>query len=444
VTSVALVVLDTVRYDAFASAFDRLDGAWFARAYSTSHWTVPAHASLFTGRYASEVGVHGRSPTMDWAGRTLPEAFADAGHRTIGLTANPQFVRYDGWERGFDVFDGAANVARADDAIYDWEALIESTDPGPARYLRGLYEVLTTDCDTRSSLRYGYGLHRTPSYAGGVDDLRTRLAGGDFDDAFLFANVMDAHTPYRPAPGTSEPGNVVVADALAGDVTDPERLRAAYDESVRHLAAVYRDVHERLREQFDYVVTLSDHGECLGEHGLWNHSVGIHPELVHVPLVVAGDDVPDGVVHDPVDLRDVHRTVAELADVDVDSDGRDLLAGLEPTDSPELAVDLEPTTHLTESHGLLPFHRRQFERKGLPDAEYERWRTPLSGYVDERGRYAYEPEPGAFRVVGDLQRDAARRRLDDLTNALDRREVVEGDAAVSDVALARLEELGYA
>lgn len=95
--NVALVVLDTLRYDAFEEAFGWLDGTRFTRTFSTAHWTVPVHASLFTERYASKVGVHGQSLALNCHDRTLAEAFEDTGRHTRCLTANPQLYQYDGW-----------------------------------------------------------------------------------------------------------------------------------------------------------------------------------------------------------------------------------------------------------------------------------------------------------------------------------------------------------
>ena len=69
--AIAVVVLDTVRRDAFDEYFDWLPGRWFERAYSTSHRTVPAHASLFTGTYAGEIGVGGGNEHLTFDGRTL-------------------------------------------------------------------------------------------------------------------------------------------------------------------------------------------------------------------------------------------------------------------------------------------------------------------------------------------------------------------------------------
>ena len=70
--SILLVVIDTLRADAASAygsaegttpAFDALaaTGQLYTRAYAPSPWTVPSHASLFTGSSidAHGVGLHG-------------------------------------------------------------------------------------------------------------------------------------------------------------------------------------------------------------------------------------------------------------------------------------------------------------------------------------------------------------------------------------------------
>ena len=194
-TSVAVVVLDTVRADAFDEHFDWLDGLRFDRAYSTSHWTVPAHASLFTGRYASTVGVHGTSPTLDCDTETLAEGFSDAGYRTRAFSANAQLNQYEGWDRGFDEFVRTANLGRTDDDIFDWGAHIDATDPGLSRNLSGLVKCFTEDVDTRRSLRYGYDLLRTESYDGG--------GAANSSDPWPSGRSFQSSWPRRPTPTRS-------------------------------------------------------------------------------------------------------------------------------------------------------------------------------------------------------------------------------------------------
>ena len=81
--SVAIVVLDTLRKDTFDRYFEWVEGTVFDNAYSTSHWTVPAHASLITGKYGSEVGVHGKSRMFDYPGDTIVEKLQESGYTTV-------------------------------------------------------------------------------------------------------------------------------------------------------------------------------------------------------------------------------------------------------------------------------------------------------------------------------------------------------------------------
>ena len=431
--SIAVVVLDTLRYDAFQRAFGWLPGRHFTRAYSTSHWTVPVHASLFTGRYASEVGVHGGAPDLDCDDETLAEALASGGYRTRCFTANPQMVQYDGWERGFDEFAGYYSLTSYREDSFDWGRAFQSIDAtGYRRHLDAIRQCVTSDCATLRSLREGAELFGRSDADGGVTSVLERVRATDVgDDEFCFVNCMDAHTPYYPPPGEDEPVIVVAADAFSEEPLDLDRVRAAYRASVDHLEAVYRELYAELTERFDYVVTCSDHGELLGEHGLVNHSFGLYPELVHVPLVVDGPDVEQGVDDAVVSLLDVHRTVADLAGIDVDSRGQQLLG------------DREPRDVLFEYHGLLPFHEAQFDRTGVPAEVYERRREPIAGFVAPDGTYVHETHTDGLRVGGEGVDDPAAR-LDRLTASLDRRETAASERDVSSDVRDRLEDLGYA
>ncbi len=430
--SVAVVVLDTLRYDSFTEEFDWLDGKRFSRAYSTSHWTVPAHASLFTGEYASNVGVHGRSPTLDCEKQTLAEAFQQAGYRTRAFNANTQLTQYEGWDRGFDEFVGKANLGRTDDAIFDWGRHIDETSPGLRRHFAGLARCFSPHVDTVRSLQYGYELFQNEAYRGGAEAVAKRVAATDFgDEVFLFVNLMDAHTPYYPPPGSDDSATVVVADAFSEAAVDGDRLRAAYRQSVGRLSELYQDIHAALCDSFDYVITLSDHGELLGEHGLWNHSVSLHPELVQIPLVINGPDIEPGRCHEPVSILDVHQTIGDLAGIDVDSAGRNLLD------------DILPTEYLVESHGLLPFHEAQFEREDVSRECFERWQQPLYGFLTRDGAYCYESEPGEFCCLGETALMEPQNRLAELTAQLE--EPTDDDRhEVSEDLRSQLKQLGYA
>ena len=58
---------------------------------------------------------------------------------------------------------------------------------------------------------------------------------------------------------------------------------------------------------------MGDHGESLGEHGEMTHGIFLYDATLHVPLIVAGPDVPHGkVIDDQVRSIDLHPTVMEF------------------------------------------------------------------------------------------------------------------------------------
>lgn len=441
-TSVAVVVLDTLRKDAFDEEFDWLPGMRFENAFSTANWTIPAHASLFTGRYASEVGVTAKSPSLDVESTVLAEAFREAGYTTRCWTTNPNLGAHWDWDRGFDEFVPRRTFTHAGgDRIFDWDSFAARyNDEDFTKYLYALWEAVTSECDTTASIRAGINRFRGHQRLvkdvpddGGQSVLERARNTRFGDDEFLFVNLMEAHTPYDPPAeyrSEGEPLNVVIGDAFAGTVEEPDRLRQAYADEVRYLSELYREMFSELQSDFDYVVTLSDHGEMLGEHGMWNHGYGTYPELGHVPLAIYGPEF-EGTSERLVTLPDVHRTVGALADVDVESRGR------------HLQRDGEHENVLVEYHGLMPGHRDQLARKGISEERIEALDGPLNGIAIGTDYYGYETHDADFQHVGDPP-NSPEVTLQEVANSLQKQERNDSVKEISDELREQLEDLGYA
>ncbi|WP_336002517.1 sulfatase-like hydrolase/transferase [Halorientalis halophila] len=427
--NVAVVVLDSLRYDDFATAFDWLPGRRFTRAFSTATWAAPVAASLLTGRYPSEVGVHSDAPALDCPTPSLAERLAAAGYTTRAFSASPALRAAAGWDRGFDEFAGYASLASSHPRSFDWGPYFD--DPGSAGlggFLRGAWRCLGADCATQRSLREGYELLTRSAADGGAASVRDRVRATDFgDDEFLLVDLTETASPYHPpAPGEG-PVSLVAADAFTEAPPDLDRARRAYRRSVEYLAEAYREIFADLAASFDYVITCSNHGELFGEYGAVSHAFGLYPELTRVPLVVSGPDL-DGRVNRVVSLLDVHRTVAEVAGIDVDSRGRSLLEASSSVD------------RLVEYHGPPPGTDAQFRKRSVPSEELDRRRAPLRGFVAADGSYAYQTHTEGFQTVGEFDGDP-RARLAELQSGLDVRQV---DGEGSKTRGERLEEIGYA
>ncbi|WP_458206998.1 sulfatase-like hydrolase/transferase [Haladaptatus sp. NG-SE-30] len=435
---VALVVLDTLRKDAFDEHFDWLPGQRFENAYSTSHWTVPAHASLFAGKYASELGVYAGAQLLDCPEPVLAESFRQAGYTTRAFSANVNVSRPFDFHRGFDQFEGSWRLRALSENVFDWDGFIaETREMGPERYLFALRDVLTGDCDTIPSLKRGallklrdLGWGRATHDDGATEALQFVRETDFGDDEFLFVNLMEAHTPYDPpeAYQTVEPPELNGLRAtLDTPDADPDRIRQAYDDSVRYLSDRYRAIFDELRDEFDYVITLSDHGEALGEYDAWEHLCGLYPDVTRIPLCIWGDGrdgTRDGMRDETVNLLDVHGTILDIADLDGESRGRCLLG------------DVGDRQWLSEYHGLTNRHRTSLLRDGFDTTPLD---TEMNALVAP-GYYGWEA-PDGFHELGEI--DKPRERIETLVNQLNRR-AVENDVVVSDAVESQLRDLGYA
>ncbi len=326
--NVLVLVADTLRAD-HVSAYGyarpttpRLDALanesrLYANAYSASSWTLPAHASLMTGRrvYEHRAGHQGH-PYLDRKFATLAEVMSGAGYAAGGFVSNFFWCgRQTGLDRGFVHYDDLyGNVG---DAL--------------ARTVLGrllAYDVLPH-----------FGWVDIPGRRSSAD-MNARLL--DWIDGvrdrpfFAFVNYMDVHAPYIPPAGFDgrfsghrllhRPTRIELGDINPETkVRDPALLRAwidRYDESLSYLDdQVGRLLDELARRgvlDHTIVVFTSDHGESWGEHDLMFHGHSLYQEQVRIPLLVrypAG--VPAGQrVDAPVALEQVPRMIVDLAKLD--------------------------------------------------------------------------------------------------------------------------------
>lgn len=448
--NIALVVLDTLRKDSFEAYFDWLPGIRHENAWSTSHGTVPAHGSLFTGLYPSEVGMTGDNRTLNCPDPVLPELLSAAGYRTRGFSCNTNITPFFDYDRGFDDLSGPAHIPGFDRNVLDWKQFVEEVNgDGPSRYAKAVYECITGDVETVPSLKYGVeiklrdlGIEVGPDDNGGQDALEW-LSGTSFEDSgeFLFVNLMEAHGPYAPPEEyrSSEPvGTDGVVTCVDGWDTDIKQVKQVYNDGVGYLSHVYEQFYAGLGDRFDVILTVADHGESFGEYGTYQHLIGISPELTHVPLVISGS--ADVEVHDPdqpASLIDVFQTVLSVAGVEqpANSRGRSLL---EPVD----ADDEDNLARLTEYHGLADRPMENLARYGYDQARIGALNTPCFGVATAEGYLFDVPGDDATHTTGEISTDESRL-VDQIRDSL-REPTTEYDTELRSDVADHLEDLGYA
>jgi arylsulfatase A-like enzyme len=281
---VVLIVLDTVRADHLApyghsrvttprlDAFARRHAVRYVNARSTSSWTLPSHASLFTGLMPAQHGAthprEGDVPERRVESAALPAQalrpdvptlatiLRAHGYRTGAVLANSAYLdaRF-GLARGFEHYD-----ARPGGFVKDYLPLVQLAG-GPLRAGHLLYR----DAQTITDLALAW-----------IDD-------ADGRPFFLAVNYMDAHSPYLPPPPFDELFGPPARDPL--ELAYHER-REQYDRSLAYLDSELSRLLERLDLEHALVVITSDHGESLGDHGYWTHNWVLYEPVVKVPLYV--------------------------------------------------------------------------------------------------------------------------------------------------------------
>jgi len=352
--SVLLVVLDTVAARHLASGGYTRDtmpelealaarGVRFPNAYSAAPWTVPSHASMFTGLAPIAHGATQEHVQLAATLPTLADILRSEGFRTFAAAGNTVVGPFSQLDQGFAQF------------LPTWRRdVVAATHGGQhpnnvvfARFLAGVPH------------------------------------GERF---FAFVNYIDAHSPYTPPPPHDRsygayPRRVVDASwqhyytgkSALGSL-DFQELADRYDGELEKLsgdlAALIGELERSGRLADTLVIVTSDHGENLGDHQHLDHVFNLYDSVLHVPLLLLGSDVPMGVADArPTTSVDVFATVLAAAGIDATryrSEGQNLLVPAKPRGEltheyyfPNQALSAIDPADLATAHGRLARHLRR-------------------------------------------------------------------------------------
>jgi arylsulfatase A-like enzyme len=329
--NVLFIVLDTVRAESLSLYGYHRDtspnltklakrGVRFDRARTAAAWTLPSHASMFTGRWPYELSTRPDRP-LDAAFPTLAEFLRDQGYATAGFVGNTYFCnRWFGLDRGFVHYEDVA-VCLVE--------ILRSSDMGRALISRIAPSIFTRDRPYAHFNRKD----ATTINLDMLDWLDGQPKGQPF---FAFLNYFDAHDPYISAAEAPrhfglrpETAHEVAAlrDWLHMDKTKlPNRLLQmaidGYDDGIAYLddqlGRLFAALDSRGLLDNTLIVITSDHGELHGEHSVYGHGSHLYRPAVNVPLLVVGPArVPRGTtVTLPVSLRDLPSTIVEVLGFD--------------------------------------------------------------------------------------------------------------------------------
>jgi arylsulfatase A-like enzyme/Flp pilus assembly protein TadD len=262
--SILFVTLDTTRADRLGfdsgeystPALDALAarGLVFDQAYATVPMTLPSHASMFTGVYPSEHGIHENGRYLPEDRALLADEMRERGYSSAAFVSGYPLSREFGVARGFDHFDDDFG----DDAVERDAAA-------------------TTD----RALEY---LQRAGS-----------------EPQLVWVHYFDPHEPYAPPPPFAEAWP-----------DDPYQGEIAFMD--RELGRLVEGFGAQVGGGVWKIAVIGDHGEGLGDHGEMLHGKLLYQGVMRVPLVVAGSGIEPGRVDRPVSSRQAFDTILGWAD----------------------------------------------------------------------------------------------------------------------------------
>lgn len=362
---IIFIVLDTHRADRLGLyGYDRpispnLDrfaaqGVVFEQAIAPAQWTVPSHASMFTGLYPTAHGVVQSSRALSTDRPHLAETLRDAGYDTVGFCNNPLVgILNNGFKRGFRTFynyGGAFPSLPQSSSHLPWP--LNRAAEAYTQFLRRIsYPIQNFFGQSDLAFRVSLNAWLTPLWSKmanfkgqnerSVQDMVTFLQNrekrAEERPLFLFLNLMETHLPFWP-PGefidrvapyfrNSKEARTVMrtwnreayrwAAPLAEPLSELESqvLSDLYDAEVAYqddyLGQLFAWLEQRQRRDNTLTILVADHGDGLGEHGYMGHAFVAYQELVHVPLILhwPGQLAANQRISTPVSTRRVYHTI---------------------------------------------------------------------------------------------------------------------------------------
>jgi len=239
----------------------------FDKAFSTSSYTAPSVASIFTSLLPSQHGVttghfanlrlqkkNEETVTFDRIPlelTTIAEDMKLVGFKTFAVADNLNVSEEMQFNQGFDKFSMFRNegAQKVNEQVKAWASEIKSSD------------------------RY-----------------------------FLYLHYMDPHEPYLERSPWFKSSNDKNQDQIN-----------AYDSEITYTDSHIKELSEIFNwDQNTLIVLIADHGEEFQDHGGFGHGKTLYKEVIHVPFVIFAPGISAQRIQSHVSTMDLLPTLAGL------------------------------------------------------------------------------------------------------------------------------------
>jgi arylsulfatase A-like enzyme len=338
-----IVSLDTLRADRLG-AYGNTDGLTpnldhfaresfvFTHAYSQATLTAPSHATLFTSRYPSEEAGPQRPPDFGDDKPRLAQVLQLYGYQTGAFVGGGDLNKAMGFADGFDVYQSPVDFGSLWHTVplaLDW---IDKRDGSKPFFLF----VHGYDAHARYLKPAPLGYSHADQSQTGPGDEAVKFGSERVADHLLFPDLAAIqHVHEILLRSRNDEGKEMLAETgqygeePAVPMTDQDLslLTGVYNSAVTYGDVQFGRLMVGLQAagalDEAWIFVIADHGEQLGEDGLFQHCCGLGDAETHVPLMVRPPN--NGVGGDPalslhkieeqVGLIDVMPTIVELSRV---------------------------------------------------------------------------------------------------------------------------------
>lgn len=360
-----------------APNLDRLaeTGLVFDTAYCNFPLCAPSRFSMATGRLCSEIGAYDNAAEMPASVPTYAHYLRAAGYQTA-LSGKMHFIgpdQYHGFEKRLtadlypadfswvpnwgDEGDRDTNDSRAVliSGICERSVQIDYDEQVTFQAIQHLYDIARSDDARPFFLQVSY-THPHEPY----------LCRKEYWDLYEDVEIPLPNTPALPEAQHDAHSVRLLKDFGMLDVAfaeeDIRRARRAYYGSISYIDAMVGRILDTLegigRAENTAIIFTSDHGEMLGERGMWFKKHFFEPSL-RIPLIMKLPGRAAGRVATPASLVDLLPTFMGLAQgsgwtSEVEAlDGEDLTALIDQGAMPERAVFAEYLAEATTAPILM-------------------------------------------------------------------------------------------
>jgi arylsulfatase A-like enzyme len=287
--------VNTPNLDALASR-----GVRFVDCLSSTNVTSPSHVAIMTGSPPRDTGIITNTGHMAEAALTVAERYRAHGYVTFGVAS----VRHLG-PLGTGLGQGFDRIAAPRSKVWDAEVSLE------------VLESWLPDAQGRPLFAW---LHLFDAHA-------PYGPPGEFDGRYY----PEDKDPFKASASSEEGLHPRWLNGAITGLKDPDFAITQYRAEVDYLDHQLGRLLNLPRFKAGIVAFTADHGESFGGGGVWFSHVGLFPETLHVPLLLAWPDGPKGaVVESPVEHINLGRTLLDLSGFQGDDfPGQSLLGAVE-------------------------------------------------------------------------------------------------------------------